>query len=138
MSEISRLVIAIDPAELLILTKEKPKGERDNIIHIKKKASEAHEDLKPYIPVDFICCDMNIPNLDQMFGIIEPLTRHLKVGGFLLFTIKYLNKGGMKKDTHIESLKKFFPNFGEPVVKALIANKHEKTVLIQKLKELDN
>ncbi|WP_456420160.1 THUMP domain-containing protein [Methanocaldococcus infernus] len=121
LSEMSKKVYAVDPAEL--------KVKRENIVHIKKRAEEA----KIEETLDLITNDTNLYPLES-FSLIERFLKNLKNNGYIIYTLK--GERGKVKDnlrevlSYIDKLENIKL---EKVVKLKSNTRWERTLILRKV-----
>ncbi|ADG13600.1 THUMP domain protein [Methanocaldococcus infernus ME] len=121
LSEVSKKVYAVDPAEL--------KVKRENIVHIKKRAEEVEIEET----LDLITNDTNLYPLES-FSLIERFLKNLKNNGYIIYTLK--GERGKVKDnlrevlSYIDKLENIKL---EKVVKLKSNTRWERTLILRKV-----
>ncbi|WP_456471507.1 THUMP domain-containing protein [Methanocaldococcus sp.] len=121
LSEKAKKVYAIDPGELKI--------KKSNIIHIKKRAEEVYINES----LDLITNDTNLYPLES-FKLIERFLDNLKVGKFIIYTLKAEDN---KVKENLRDVLNYLDSFDNlelvKVIKLKSNTKNERTLIIKKV-----
>jgi len=122
-------LFAIDPAIM--------KYEAENVVHLKMKVQDSLEILGDQV-IDLVVDDVITSHPKDSLHIVEPIVRHLKVGGYLVLTLKL----GGRNDNYVNSLLDWFRHHVnaimpymhiEQIVHLFANTNFERTVIAKKM-----